>query len=335
MGWGYGSYNNAGIPRLSSWFDAKKHFEGVIPIRGRAKECKPLGSNRRYTWYTVNKRTTSLLTDGDPLGQFVDVYGCQLYGNDQRAPSDPLTIEFYPNGEIHFNPVYACPTTMKFVNFTLAEYGSIQSYRGKWYWVNSNGQDCYPVQFADRFSHAGGLNRFRHVQDEKGKRLEPLVPMAEGKYVANRKVLNKLRKQYRPFTEYVNNSLLIAPEIQRLEVAEARHGLNFSEMGMIPAHWAGIETREKVHKNRAHFFKVMEKSIETQDFDMMYECMQYIGCLAGIYSYRRSTYICKPERFKDFFDEVLKYHFADTVFTLVEMPMGKPFKDENARYFNK
>ena len=87
MTWGYGRYNCASIPALNNYADAKAHFESVAPIRGRPNpDCnKPLGKNRRFTWYRIMRRETSRLVAGNPLGEYVTTYGAQLYGEIGRA----------------------------------------------------------------------------------------------------------------------------------------------------------------------------------------------------------------------------------------------------------
>lgn len=333
MPWGYSyNYNSAGIPALMNWFDAKQHFEQVKPIRGRANPDaqKPLGSNRRYSWYRIMKKTTSVQDVGDDLGRFVDIYGAMLYGHNNLPAFDPFTIEFHENGEIHINPIYHCPTTLGFINNTLRAYGEVHSFRGKWYWVNKDGGSCYPINFATD-AKQGEVNKFII----NGTKLDPVNPTQEYKYLANRKVLNRLRKQYRPFTEYVNNALLVCDEVERLELAEARHGLNFERMGLFAnSRWYGEDKKLEAKKARDYLFSVITKAQDTNDYDMMFEAMQFLCCVAGKYSYSAGKYRCSPQQFNKYFDDVLKATHRDEVFRKELVPVGTPFVDGNAWFIS-
>ena len=82
--WGHG--NCAGIPKLHSYDDAKKHYEQVVPIRGRTEQVKPLGRNRRFTWYRIVEHTVANQAENIEY----KYYACQLYGSD--------TVSFYLMG---------------------------------------------------------------------------------------------------------------------------------------------------------------------------------------------------------------------------------------------
>lgn len=326
MTWGYGRYNCASIPALNTYADAKAHFENVIPIRGRMNpECqKPLGRNRRFTWYRIMRRETSRLVEGDPLGQFVTTYGAHLYGNDSNHP---LTVEFHQDGNIDINLSYACPTTMNFVSFVLAEYGRVVSLSGKWYWVNKADNSQFPLHFLKRCSD-NTLNPF--VID--GQRIVPKNPKTESKYFVKRKAMNDIRKKYKPFLEYARNALLISNVYDRLQVAEASHGL-VVDTDLTFGRYTRDEAKARVEANRNAVFSSIEKSIADNDLGLQYELLTLLACKAGRYSYRHEKYLCDGKEFDTYFTHLLKTHHRDEVFGIEEVPVGKAFFDRNAVYF--
>jgi hypothetical protein len=133
----------------------------------------------------------------------------------------------------------------------------------------------------------------------------------------------------------VNNTLLISDEVERLEMAEARHGLNFERMGLFAnSRWYGEDKKLEAKKARDYLFSVITKAQDAADYDMMYEAMQFLCCVAGRYSYRASKYKCSPQQFNKYFDDVLKATYRDEVFRKELLPVGTPFVDGNAWFFS-
>lgn len=332
MTWGYGNYYNcASIPALSSYAEAKTHFESVAPIRGRGNPNfnKPLGKNRRYTWYRIMQRQTSRLIEGDPIGEYVTTYGAMLYGEGDRVVS-PLTVEFHENGELDINIVYACPTTKNFVTFVLAKFGRVESLSGKWYWINRHDNSQYPLHFMRKYDDAVSVNRFRI--GENG--LVPIDAKPEHRYSVNRKAMNAIRKKFKPFLDYAHNALGIHGLYERLEVAEFSHGIPIGmDTSFTPARWSNAEAKARCVENRNNLFSAMEKASKTNDLGMQYELLTILACQAGRYSYREQRYICDKEEFSNFLTNLIKIHYRDTVMDKHEMPVGKAFFDRNGKYF--
>lgn len=328
MSWGYGRYNCAGIPPLNSYADAKAHFELVAPIRGRPNpECnKPLGKNRRFTWYRIMRRQTSRLVEGNPLGEYVTTYGAQLYGDGK--PDQPMTVEFHSDGTIDINLAYICPTTKSFVTFVLYSFGSIESLNGKWYWINRHDNSHFPLHTIRRW---GEVSRNQFKID--GQRLVPKNPVPEVKYSVNRKAINAVRRRFKPFLEYAHNALLISNVYERLEVAEASHGFN-TVSEFLTSRYTDLHRRDRAEQNRNALFSAIEKSITNNDLGLQYELLTVLACQAGRYSYRELKYLCDAKELDKYFTDLIKTHFKNEVFEIEEMPVGKAFFDRNAVYFN-
>ncbi len=90
-------YNSARIKSLPTYAQAKAHYESVVPIRG-SDNIRPLGANRRYKYTQIVKRMISVETPDNPLGEWAEVYACNLWGTDY--------ITFYPNGDLVIDTKY-------------------------------------------------------------------------------------------------------------------------------------------------------------------------------------------------------------------------------------
>jgi hypothetical protein len=311
MGWGQSTYNTAQIPSLSTFAEVKKHHDSVDPIRGRVQETRPLGKRRNYCHMTIVRNSISILSDDEPLGKFVETYSYRLYQTD--------CIEWFPDGKVHVkHQGWTSPTTMQFMTYSLAKLGRIDSVRGKWYFVNTQGRN---------FLLDKGITL---VKEGEVYVAESVV--VENRYKANRKALNALRKKYKNFIDYGKTALSIDPNITRLEVAEACHGLSFNNVQLTPSYqWNSKENADV--ENRAKLFLALDKAEESGDLTLVYELMTYVACNAGQYSYHSQKITCSPKKFAEFFDDVLKYQFAEDVFTKEAVTSGEQFHDNNKKYF--
>ena len=312
MSWGYGTSmcNAARIEPLQDYDAARKHFDDVTPIRGRAQECRPLGSNRRYTWYTIEKNDNCILEDGNPIGKFERTYSCNL--------STRKIIEYFSNGDIVLHTNYwRGPTLFAFLTYTLRPIGTIKSCKGKWYFVNGDDQSFI-------FDKTLTLSR-----NDKGHYI-PKDYVPEKKYSMNRKVMNALRTRYSYFIDYGKTSLALSNEIAKVLDGKQITLLNFSEVSLI----ANGYRSERAQFNRGTLMDALHEYEQTQDLELLYEAMLYVAMSAGRWVWNKDIVICAPEQFVDRMDEVLKYVYKDTVFTITEQPVGSMFMDKNKRYFH-
>jgi hypothetical protein len=311
MSYGYNGYNSAGIPALSNYDEVQEHYKSVAPIRGRPTDVRPLGRNRRHDHVTINQLDRSILSDDEPLGKLVRTYSYRLYQTD--------CVEWFPDGKINVkHGDWNSPTTMQLLTFSLAKFGHIDSVRGKWYFVNKQGKN---------FLMSRGITLVK-----EGDWYVAETVVVEKRYKANRKALNTLRKKYKSFIDYGKTALSLDPNVTRLEVAEAGHGLSFKNVQLTPSYnWHGKQDADI--ENRTKLFQALDKVNESGDLTLMYELMTYVACNAGAYNYRNQGVVCSPQQFTKFFDDVLKYQFAKEAFIEVDVPEGEMFHDENKKYF--
>lgn len=313
----YGHGNCARLPELNSYAEAKEHFDKVLPIRGRREEIKPLGEKRRFAWYTIRKNTIANQYEGNEY----NTYACNLYGSD--------CVEFFPDGAVHIKTMgWHTPTTMAFVNYVTRNFGFMNSFNGKWYWrVTATGKH-YPMPSNYRGQDATPLI----LKPNADGILEPINQEPEHKYKVSRKAMNAIRKKYEEFRDYARVTLSISPTIQRLEVAESSHGIHALGGNLMPSRWSYQDTNTRARKNRTNLFKALDKYKENQDAGILYEAMCYIGFEAGAHNWRNNDIYCYPEAFAKFFDELIKYTFADDVLIAEPQEIGVAFHDKNLKY---
>jgi hypothetical protein len=308
MGWGYDSktYNSARIPLITGYAFMKDHFEKVKPILGRTVECKPLGANRRMSWYEVTKNVNCYMSADEPLGRLEDSYACTLGNKDM--------VEFYKDGSVVIRDnSWHSPTAMGFLTHSLRHFGQIRSHAGKWYFANRKGNQ-YLI----------GTEGLRIVETERGL-YEPTNPIHEYTYTAKRKVLNKYRKQYKEFMDYTRTMLAMDSRVT-MDTAEA---LGFESKSLMNDNcWSGRHSPQ----NRAKFMEYLDKVTASKDLDLTYSLAQYAAGAFGGYEYMAKGIACSPKQFDRGFSEVLKYVFADEAFEATPVPLGTPAGNLNQKY---
>jgi hypothetical protein len=308
MGWGYDSktYNSARIPLITGYEFMKEHFEKVKPILGRSVECKPLGSNRRMSWYEVTKNVNCYMSADEPLGRLENSYACSLGSKD--------LVEFYRDGSIVIRDNYwRTPTSMGLLTHTLKLFGDIRSHGSKWYFANKKG-DQYVI----------GEEGLRIVNSGEGV-YEPTNPIQEHTFSAKRKVLNKYRKHYKEFMDYTRTMLAMDSRVT-MDTGEA---LGFEDRFLLGGnYWSGRNSPQ----NRVKFMEHLNRVTASNDLDLSYSLAQFAAGAFGGYEYSAKGIACSPKQFDRGFTEVLKYVYADEVFEATPVPLGTPSGNLNQKY---
>jgi hypothetical protein len=304
--WGHG--NCARIPRLTSYEDAKAHYEKVVPLRGRNPELKPLGSVRRFTWYEIRENIIANQAENMEY----KTYACNLYGKD--------VVEYFPNGDIVLdtNGWSSSITTGAFINFCIGDVGSIISESGKWYFVN-NAQQSFLFK------------RTMRIRKDAEGFYEPTEITEDKVYRVNRKAMNAIRNKYRPILDYGKTMLNIDNKVvclAELEIAK----LGLEDTAFVPYYsWQA----QNVKGNRAKWFALADKQLQSGDLNLLYDLVRCVAVKAGNYHYQDSSYTCYPFRFTELLEEMMKFEFRDEVFIAESLPYGERSADRNKRYFIK
>lgn len=305
-------YNYVNIPAFADYAHIKSHYESVVPIRGRAEECRPLG-RRRYDWYEVRENTVVIdLSPENPLGTFAKSYVCRLYQTD--------VVEFFPNNDVVLRVCrWKGPTTMGMLTYAMKAHGSIVSASGKWYFRNNMGED---------FVLPTGKGEELLLRKAEDGAYRPLEVKQEYTYKAKRKELNRIRKQYKVFIDYTKSMLSMDDKVTRdyKENEDMCKELGLEGFGLVGNGW------QKPASNRARLMLKVSNAQLANDLDTMYKLATYCAITFGRYSYQSEHYVCDANTFVRGFNEVLKFSHSQEVFEAVEVEKGKAFIDRNAKY---
>jgi hypothetical protein len=276
----------------------------VNPIRGREQRIKPLGRNRRYTWYLI---TESIIANQAENSEY-KTYACELYGT--------RCVEYYPNGDIVLrNGGWQTPTSFAFIGYSMNKLGEMKSVSGKWYFINKHNE------------HILFKNELHLVKGEDGD-YRAKTQTQEFRHSVNRKAMNAIRKKYRNFIDYGKTMLAMDNKISALELENGMLGLENYHCVPYNAYHNNM-----ARANRNKVFAFLDKQLETGDLDLLYNLARYIAVSGGRHSYRDNMYRCEPMEFLKHFDELIKFQFRDVVFHSQPVEIGLPFDDRNKKYF--
>lgn len=303
--WGHG--NRASIPPLHTYEDAKAHFEKVVPIRGRGEQVKPLGKNRRYTWYRIAENTVANQSENSEYR----TYSCKLYDKD--------TVTFYPNGDIHIDTSgWRDITTGAFINSVLNGIGNLMSESGKWYFRNKEGK-IFRFNREMRLVKQAG-SEFVYIPDN---------PVCDINHKLDRKAVNAIRKKYKDIIDYGKTMLSISPKFEKLSMQDyAKFKLGG---GRFVPHGAWESKDSKIC--RARWFELADEQIESGDLELLYALAHYVAHGAGVYNYRNDEYTCEPRTYVSYLNEMIKHQFRDELFITETLPLGEFCLDRNKKYF--
>lgn len=321
-------YNSARLPSIANYDMAKRIYQEARPIRGRYPEERPLGKNRRYSWMQIHERVRSIESEGNPVGEYVKTYACQLYSTD--------CVEFFPNNEVVIRVNYwRGPTTLMFINHTLKEYiGEIGSEGHKWYFINKNGE-AYPMPT--------GHGTEMRVKFIDGYGYRPLEVKEEYKCKVRRKEMNRLRKYYSDFIEY-GKTMLMADE----KLGDWKYlSKNREELGLRVDRYCGYDVwshydsktdkqlEVKIADQRSRLMQLVQQAMEKNDLELKRKLMLAVAQMRGSYYYgggNGNDYAATSVAFVSAFEEIMKYHHHDVVFERIPQPIGVPFRDRNDKY---
>lgn len=302
--WGYG--NSAGLSNMTTYAQAKERFNSTVPIRGRIVECRPLGNNRRYNGYTINKNMRAV-EDGF-VGQWQESYSAKIYSTN--------AMEWFPDGKLAIKLGRWHGTIIQSViNYTLyPKLGHIQSHNGKWYFQSKTGDSYYLPRSKEQELV---------IDTESG---EVCNPVQEYRRKAKRKEMNEVRKRYANFIEYGTNMLKISTDAFKYNEEEVRTVMGGGDRHQLG--WSRWTDVKEIATSRSNFLKKIEEFELSGDLSLAYTL---ISVMIKSINYWGNS--CTSEQFKKSFDEVLKYQFKDRVFESEPVEIGKPFFDRNAKYF--
>lgn len=321
MGWGYSSYNYAGLPAFESYDQAKKHYESVAPIRGRSVEVKPLGTQRRYWWYQIKRFERSVLEDGNPLGRYEVTYSFCTNNNH-------TLVEFWRDGSVSLFYRYSCPSDRQFLNNCVRGFGQVESVRGKFYFVSRNGKSYF-------------IKRDKTLvlsKDAEGYYV-PKNPEQEFKFKLKRKVWGEVKENYKNFMDFGKGMLSIDPTFKEFKPpmmeATRRMGIymddtlySISDHEIFSSYYGKFAIKRI--EERKKFFNAL--AFSRTNLALQYELAMYFAMGLSTYSYKSNLHSCNPSKFVSKFERMIKIEHARSVFEAEPVEIGKSFHDDNYKY---
>jgi hypothetical protein len=303
--WGFG--NSAGLVQLHSFDEVKRKFDNTVPIRGRSVECRPLGRNRSRSDYEVKKHWR-VVEDGC-LGKYMESYTARLWNTDY--------VEWFSDGKLFVKTSgYSSPSINAVINYSVADsYGDLYSYNGKPYFRTKDGKSYVMTGAGLMLEPTEEISNLPY----QARVMQPLNPIQEYKYRANRKEMNKIRKHYKKFIDYGIAMFSLDSTIPEPKEQKAWYHYNFTY-----SRWQN----EIIRGNRGRVFSMVDKFIDTDNLEIAYK-----AAIEVAHGFGYGTNKCSVSEWVNGMTEMLKYRFKDSVFHKEPIPIGEAFYDRNAKYF--
>jgi len=319
------AYHGDDLPSISTYEGALVWYQSREPYKkGRSKGLRPLGNNRRYDRSLINVSTDVNGNVGSVILSF------------HSAP----VITFFPDNSIVLNN-YGWETvgTMDFINSVLrtrfnqsqaahAAYaaGEFGSGMSKWSGVTRRRGKLY---FSDG-SPANGEHRFERVLKLSADN-EVTGGVSESEWVLDKPLMTRVRNHYAEFTEYLTYyaqmaSSRVASEIQvQKKLAVDKGNLRWGSAAQIRDrdeffYSLGLAMLEGNEDRLALFLPLAEQLI--------------VNAADKAYDWKMQTYKYEitPQKARDFFYDLCRYQYADSLFKKEVMEKGKVVLDENSKY---
>ena len=290
------------IPCLYNYMDAVAHEQEVVPIRGRIPECKPIGP-RRAIYMNIRKEVQE--------GQSVVI--CRLYNTD--------VVKYYEDGRITINfNNWMTPTTADFASFVLGVPVGIRHCRA---WIKAAPKGYNQVGWYS-LDCGNTENVFR--RNGQGD-LEMLNPPPIVTHRINRAEANNVRRQLKPFKEYLTRMMKIRDE-----------GFSHQEFGdvfgWIKPDLPDYPKQLKVASNwrctpeeaQALLDLARSKVIEDNYKAMLWLVRSSTAMWRGRWEPSKTSML-------KLLDDLMLYANRDTVFITEIAPMGDVVRDSYGRFF--
>ena len=291
------------LPRLYNYMDAVAHEQEVKPIRGRSPECKPLG-RRTATHMTIRKEVQD--------GQSVVI--CRLYLTD--------VVKFYEDGRIaiDFNS-WLTPTTADFASFILGEPVSIKHCRA---WIKAAPEGRSQVGWYAMNSGDAENNFRRNGQGD----LEFFNPQPVVVHKVNRAEANNVRKQLRPFKDYVKRMLKVRDEgFSPQEFGDVYGWVKPNELPDYPKQ-LNVSHNWRCTPEEAQALLDLARSKVIED---NYKAMLWLARSST--AMWRGRWEPSEKNMLGLLDDLMMYANRDTVFKCEIAPMGDIARDTYSKFF--
>ena len=312
------AYTGDQLPRLNSYKEAVSWYETRQPYKkGRSKGLRPLGDNRKYDRSLISLDTNSegqnivvCSYHSTPVVTFCEDGSVVLTHDGFETVS---TMDFI-NSILYTR--FRVPHDTKFTNvLTAQKWTGITRRRGKLYFSDGHGKD-------HRFEGALKLSATNEVTGTA----------TEFAWTLNKERMTKVRKHYAEFTEYLTYYTQM--------VGEARGASDMQAVDSLATTLGELRWSEsRLISAREKFFDSLHEgmALSGEDrFDMFLPLADQVVVNASMKTYdykmRQYMYMVTPQRAREHFYELCRFHYAGSLFTREVVPQGKIVLDDSAKY---
>lgn len=303
--------NSDGFPILSDYQAALEHYEGVVPYkRGRSKGKRPLGSVRRYD--------RSLIRKDDQTGDIV----CSYEGTDviRFEQSGSVIVRHGGWESISTQDCLNCVLRERLRRFGNTKWAGFFRAKGKLYLSDGNGMD-------HRFNEV--LYLLPNGDIEGGA--------SESQMVLDKTRMTKLRKHYAEFTEYLSYYAQMNPEVKAISLPDGER----KRVPKLPVTMSELRWRSRDAVNdRADFFDLLHMAMAGTTSDDRYEGFIslaetiFFNSADKAYDFNVQSYVYhnKPTQMREYFYDLCRFYYSESLFTRQPVEKGKVVRDEAAKY---
>lgn len=294
----YGQQRNTGVPYLRNYNEAQTKFEKTKPIRGGGANGGRIALGHRH-------RVAEFYMHKNPNNQAIE---CICY----RTP----VVTFHPDGNIELSSGgWSSNTTAQFIEDVLPISCRVNQSNLV---VGLNGGEY-------RFKGSGLILKYID-----GK-LTPQNVEPDYVYRVNRKEANNVRKAYADFTKFFMG-------MAKLKADEPIADTEFIRVFGADESRGGHTTKAKMPSDIALRDKEqvdgMFAMIESDDHEVRYKaCLLIIKQFGKRHYWQNMGYSITPESVKNAMNNLVFARHKETVFELVEVPLGTIKKDSWSHLF--
>lgn len=322
-----------GIPALRTYTEALHYYDAVRPYQKNSNIAgqKPWGGNRRYTRSLIEKRTV----DG-----IENVVVCTYYGTDVLSYFPDGTVKV---GQTHYAKNYNTGETKEYIWDSVSTGLVIRAGLGR-----------FQSSFKDRIARARSQNYYIDNNNKYHLIKGGITILPNGEvegatdeyvYTLRKSKMAELRKKYKAFTDYGSLMLQFNSEIVSTSEDMVAHTSNNYRQMTTDTYILKHRGHTEYEDARAIWFADLHDALKLTNEDdraaALYPLFRVIAVNASERVWERDSaggirmgwrLVCKPERFREYVYELIRFEYAYELFDRELAKKDKPASPANRKY---
>ena len=302
------------FPSLHNWMDAKAHHDSIKPIR--TDGVRPIGNRR--------KKESNIREEADAII-------CRLYNTD--------VVTYHKDGRIEVRlDGYVTQSTAAFIGTALESTGL----RHNQMWITATTGETYTGGWLAL--DPNGVNTF--VRTGSGD-LKFLNPASTEVHTVNRKATNNVRRQYKPFLDYLKNVIKLRGDFE--DTSNKRVTCSVQEykdvFGTVtdfigdtnPAYpYPAYVPNKRYVPDMEPVEQLLDLAMSSKNEDH-YKAFLWLVRSAGypVLNDKMQAFWSYANYLTKHFNNLMLFKHRDECFDEVSAPVGKVVKDNYANFFYK